>query len=366
MLALVRRLSMSVLVVTVCSCSLFGPVHHKISTLAGTGAWTSSGDGGPATKATIMNPNGIVVDAAGTVFFSDSNAHRIRKIDTKGVVTALAGSTQGYGGDGGAASAARFDYPQGLAMNAQGDLYVSDSNNCRIRCIAKATQTVSTVAGGGQTYRFGGDGGQASVASLSYPTSIAFDSSGVLFVADSMNNRIRKIATDGVISTVAGNGTAGAGGDGGAATAAELNGPWGVAVDSSGAVYVADTANNKVRKIDLAGNIHTVAGTGAAGSSGDGGAATAALLNQPKGVLVDGDGNLYIADWGNSCVREVSPAGTITTVAGKCGTSGWNTGDGQSATEAKLMNPIALALDSAGNLIVADEKGCVIRVVAKE
>ena len=219
---------------------------------------------------------------------------------------------------------------------------------------------ISTVAGDGIA-TFSGDGGPATSARLRNPFGVELDSSGNLFIADLGNNRIRKVDTSGNISTVAGNGSQGFSGDGGPATSTKLNNPRVVVVDSSGNLFIADTNNNRIRKVDTSGNISTVAGNGSFGLSGDGGPATSTTLSNPRGVAVDSSGNLFIADTFNQRIRKVDTSGNISTVAGN-GTFGFS-GDGGPATSAKLFAPMGVAVDSSGNLFIADNRNHRIRKV---
>ena len=327
---------------------------ENISTVAGTGTSGFSGDGGAATAAQLSRPRGVAVDGSGNLYIADASNHRIRKVDTSGNISTVAGTgTSGFGGDGGAATEATLNYPRGVALDGAGNLYIADRNNHRIRKV-DTSGNISTVAGTG-TSGFGGDGGAATAAQLSRPRGVAVDGSGNLYIADDFNYRIRKVDTSGNISTVAGTGTFGFGGDGGAATAATLNAPGGVAVDGSGNLYIADTFNDRIRKVDATtGNISTIAGTGK--FSGDGGAATAATFNSPGGVAVDGSGNLYIADIYNQRIRKVDAStGIISTIAGS-GSTGIGSsfgGDGGAATAARINYPYRVALDGAGNLYIA-------------
>ena len=294
------------------------------------------------------------MDGAGNLYIADTSNNRIRKVDTAGVITTVAGSgTYGFSGDGGAATSARLSFPYGVTPDGAGNLYIADTWNHRIRKV-DTSGNISTVAGSG-TAGFGGDGGSATAtaARLNLPGSVVLDALGNLYIADRLNNRIRKVDTAGVITTVAGSSTTGAfGGDGGAATAARLNAPAGVALDRSGNLYIADRDNRRIRKVDTAGVISTVAGTGTSGFSGDGGAATAARLSSPSGVVVDWAGNLYIADQDSHRIRKVDTAGGISTVAGT-GTSGFS-GDGGAAVAARLNAPYGVAVDGSGNLYIAD------------
>ena len=322
-----------------------------ISTVAGNGTAGFSGDGGAATSAEINFARHVAIDIGGNLYIADTYNNRVRKVTPGGVITTVAGNgTLGYSGDGGAATSAELALPWGLAIDAIGDLYIADYGNMRVRMVTPGG-IISTVAGNG-TGGFSGDGGPATSAELLYPNGVAVDSSGNLYIADYQNQRIRKVTAAGIISTIAGDGTAGYSGDGGAATSAELNFPTRVAVDSSGNVYIADLLNNRVREVTPGGIISTVAGNGTAGYSGDGGPATSAEVNYTFDVAVDSNANLYIADDGNLRIRKVTPAGIISTVAGD-GTQGYS-GDGGPATSAELNSPNGVAPDSSGNLYIAD------------
>ena len=328
-----------------------------ISTVAGDGTRGFGGDGGPAMAAQLRSPWGVALDGAGNLYIADSSNHRIRKVDTVGVITTVAGDgTRGFGGDGGPATAAQLYVPSGVAVDGAGNLYIADRGNRRIRKVDSAG-VISTVAGDG-TRGYGGDGGPATAAQLNAPAGVAPDGAGNLYIADRDNHRIRKVDPAGVISTVAGDGTLGYGGDGSPATAAQLASPRGVALDEAGNLYIADTFNYRIRKVDAAGVITTVAGDGTLGFGGDGSPATAAQLNQPIGVAPDGAGNLYIADWGNNRIRKVDSAGVISTVAG-----GGPVGDGGAAVAAQLDSPRGVAPDGAGNLYIADSGNHRIRKV---
>ena len=322
-----------------------------ITTLAGTGSQGFSGDNGPATAATLNFPYSVAVDVAGAAYIADSVNQRIRKV-AGGIIYPVAGNgTRGLAGDGGPASSASFYQPQGVAVDAYGNVFVGDTFNNRVRRVAPGG-TVSTVAGNG-FYKFSGDGGAAIGASLNGPQGLAADSAGRFYLADLRNHRMRRVNAAGVIATVAGNGTQGYAGDNGPATAAALNSPAAVALDAIGNIYVADTGNNRVRKIDANGWITTLAGAGVAGYSGDSGPANIATLNRPGGVAADTAGNVYISDTGNHAIRRVSPAGVISTLAGN-GVPG-SSGDNGPAAVALLNSPGGLAVDSAGNLYVADK-----------
>jgi len=347
-----------------------------ITTVAGNGSFGFSGDGGTATAAALNDPNGVALDSAGNLYIADLLNNRIRKVTAEsGIITTVAGNGSfGFSGDGGTATAAGLSYPVNVALDSTGNLYIADSTNHRIRKIASGSEIITTVAGNG-SLGFSGDGGVATAAKLSFPQRVALDSAGNLYIVVT-NNRIRKVAAgNGIITTVAGNdfdqfGNGRFGGDGGAATAAALFGPEGLALDSEGNLYIADTFNHRIRKVAVGnGIITTVAGTGftnpdgSGGFSGDGGPATAARLNFPSSVALDLAGDLYIADGYNQRIRKVTAGnGIITTVAG----SGFNfyNGDGGAATTADLNSPSGVALDLAGNLYIADQLNNRIRKVS--
>lgn len=313
-------------------------VDHRMSTIAGTGEAGFSGDGFPALVAKISNTDSLAVDGGGVVYFADSSNGRIRRITGDGIIRTL----PGINGDGGPAATATLAGPTGLAFGQDGSLYVAEQDGERVRRIDPSGR-ITTVAGNG-VMGFGGDGGSAVAAELDHPTAIALDGSGNLFIADSKNNRVRRVDRGGRITTVAGTGTAGFGGDGGPATAAMLNEPAGLAIDREGAVLVADSKNSCVRRIDADGVIKTIAGhktdDDRGGFAGDGGQATAALLGWPQGIAVDGSGSIYIADPLNGRVRRVDRRGVITTAAGGDITA--------------LAFPMAVAADVQGYIYIAD------------
>lgn len=277
-----------------------------ISTFAGNGIFGYYGDGGPANQSEVAYPCGIAVDQNGDVFIADTANNVIREVTPGGnIVTAYGSNVRGYSGDGGAANLADLYSPTGLAMDQFGTLYISDSGNHVIRTVSNGV--INTYAGQVEP-GYSGDGGPAYAAQFFYPKGLAIDATGNLYIADYGNSAIRKIAPNGgTITTVAGNGTAGYFGDGGAATAAQLNYPYDVAVDSSGNLYIADLVNQRVREV-TGGFIYTIAGNGAKGYSGDGGPATSAQLANPGAVLTGANGAVYIGDWNNNVIRLLTPA----------------------------------------------------------
>jgi len=329
-------------------------------TFAGTGTLGYTGDGGLAQLAELDSPYGVSVDASGNVYISDTQNFVVRKVDTSGKITTIAGSGgQGYNGDGIPATSAWLSNPTRAVVDTKGDLYIADVFNNRIRKV-DTTGTISTIAGTGQQ-GYNGDGIPAATAQLSSPSAVALDGAGNVYIADTWNNRIRKIDSSGTITTIAGTGFAGVLGDGGPAVSAQVNEPEGLAVDGQGNVYIADYGNSKIREIDAAGNINTIAGTGSIGYGGDGGPATAAVLNLPTGVAVDRAGNVYIADYQNCRIRKVDTSGTITTIAGT-GVSGFS-GDGGAATAAQISFPEDVAVDASGHVYIADYNNMRIREI---
>jgi sugar lactone lactonase YvrE len=325
-----------------------------ISTIAGNGTPGYSGDGGLATNAQINRPVGLGFDAAGNLYIADGGNNRIRKVTQAGIISTLAGNgTPGFSGDGGLAVSAQLSLPGGLAFDAVGNLYIADQNNNRVRNVAP-DGVISTVAGNGigRYSMYSGDGGPATRARLSdSPGGLAFDAARNFYIADTTNHCVRMVTTAGIISTVAGSGISGFSGDGGSATGAQLSYPSYLAFDASGNLYIADSLNSRIRKMTPAGIISTIAGDGTQGFSGDGGPAAIAQLSNPRGLAFDAAGNLYFADSGNDRVRKITPAGIVSTVAGG-GTA--NPGDGGQATNALLSGPEGLTIDAGGNLYFAD------------
>ena len=325
-----------------------------VTTLAGTYGQEGSADGTGAT-ARFYNPDGVAVDGAGNVYVADRNNATIRKVTPAGVVTTLAGSAGQNGSADGTGAAASFSYPSGVAVDGAGNVYVADSDNNTIRKVT-AAEVVTTLAG--SVGLSGSADGTGAAARFSYPTGVAVDGAGNVYVADYYNDTIRKVTPAGVVTTLAG--TAGQYGsaDGTGATA-RFSYPTGVAVDGAGNVYVADSDNNTIRKVTPAGVVTTLAGSSGQQGSADGTGAAASFYN-PRGVAVDGSGNVYVADSDNNTIRKVTPAGVVTTLAGSSGQRGSADGAGAAAS---FYNPTGVAVDGAGNVYVADTDNYTIRRV---
>ncbi len=341
-------------------------VSGIINTVAGNMQDSYLGDNYAASAAGLQYPCDVATDASGNLYIADQTNNRIRKIDNLGIITTIAGNdTLGFTGDGGPATSAQIYSPIAVATDISGNIYFSDHHNQRIRKI-NSSGSISTIAGTG-TIGFSGDGGPATAAMIAYPYQITTDIHGSIYFADEGNNRIRKINSTGIISTIAGcSSTSGFGGDGGPATLAHLRFPTGVAVDRSGNVYIADMINNRVRKLDTFGIINTIAGTSSSGYSGDGIPATSAELYEPMSLKFDSAGNLYIVDYGNNMIRMVDTAGIINAVAGSYfgGSFGGYSGDGGPATAAKMHEPCGIAFDGCNSIYVADAYNNVIRKIS--
>jgi trimeric autotransporter adhesin len=315
-----------------------------LSPFAGNGWPGFGGDGGPAQEAQLFDPQGLAADADGNLYIADYGNNRVRKV-ANGVITTVAGNgLAGYSGDGGPAAVAALRAPEGLAVDSTGNLYIADRMNARIRRVSNGV--ISTVAGTGVA-GFSGDGGPASSAQLSAPAKVALDSAGNLYIADFGNTRIRRVS-DGIITTVAGNGTMGRTGDGGLAVNAQIDSQPGIAIGPGGALYIADGQNNRVRVV-AGGVITTIAGGNVDGFAGDGGPAAQALLNQPYDIATDAAGNIYLAETGNYRVRKIS-GGMISTIAG----GGAQPLSGP-ANAFELSYPSAVATAGNGDIYVADQ-----------
>lgn len=324
---------------------------QTIITVAGNGTYGNSGNGGPATAAQLAWPVDITSDNAGNIYIADQDNNVIRKVDAAGSISIFCGNgISGYSGDGGQALNAQLYHPGKMCFDAFGNLFFTDQNGDLIRKIDKngiisSFTTYNPIAG------YSGDNGPVSAARFSSIAGISFDPSGNMFIADYGNHVIRKVNTVGIISTVVGNGTSGAGGDGGPASAAQLNAPYGVAFDKSGNMYIPDNENHHIRKVSPSGIITTFCGTGAQGYSGDGGPAIQAKLKHPWSIAIDQADDLFIADAGNKVVRKVGQDGIISTFAGN--SIYGNSGDGGSPGAASLGIISALHVDQYNNLFIA-------------
>jgi sugar lactone lactonase YvrE len=323
---------------------------------------TFGGDGGPAVDAKLYYPAGqVAIDSTGRVYIADSYNHRIRRVNVDGTIETIAGnSSPAYAGDGGAAINSSLNVPHGIAIDASDQIYLTDTLNKRIRRI-NTDGSIVAIAGGtlssvSQSAPLQSD--------LNSPGSVAVGPDGRLYIADTENHRIQRVNTDGTLVIIAGTGDAGYGGDGGLAINAQLNGPYSVAVDALGLVYIADQTNSRIRRINLVGTIDTVAGTGADGYNGDGQAANSATLSYPYGVAVGPQGLLYIADYYNNRIRRINADGTIATVAGT-GARGY-AGDGGPAIDAVIHLPHSIAFDASGQLYIADSFNSLVRRVKSD
>ena len=321
-------------------------------------------EGSPAVEVPLCWPQAVAVDKVGNVYVAATRANRVYRVDPAGAIHLFAGGGPDMAvlGDGGPAIRGNLSNPFGLAIDAAGNVFISDGSYQRIRKVTPAG-IISTVAGSGNPGGYTGDGGPATDAKLDQPRGVAVDAAGNIYIAANNSHRVRKVTPDGIINTLAGSGPRGGGdgGDGGPALGARLFEPFGLAVDAAGNVYIGDQGNNRVRKVAPDGTITTVAGSGQQGFSGDGGPALQASLNNPQGVAVDAAGNLYIADHVNGRVRKVAPNGIITTVAGT-GLRG-STGDGGPAVSAQIGLPSGVAVDGSGNLYIVDNENGRVRKV---
>ena len=342
---------------------LLGLTLHSqtITTIAGIGTPGYSGDGGPASAAQFDHPDRAIFDNAGNMYVADEHNHVIRKISTFGIISTIAGTGTigGYSGDGGPATLARLRRPSDLAFDRIGNLYITEGSNGTIRKVNRAG-IITTFAGTGIS-GYSGDGGLATDAKLFNPFGLTFDNYGNLFFSDNSNFRVRKVNLAGIISTVAGTGIRGFSGDGGLATAAKIVAGGYLTFNPTGELIIADYYNHRIRKVNAAGIINTIIGNGTYANTGDGGPATAATLSDNFGVIFDSRRNMYISDrW--ALIRKVDEAGIITTIAG-CDTMGFE-GDGGPATAAKFgLEPLCSAIDAAGNIFIADPNNNRIRKI---
>jgi trimeric autotransporter adhesin len=334
------------------SCILYSSVQAQIITTIAGGGTSGLGDGGAATAAQLAHPIGIVVDAGRNLYIGDRDNNLIRKVTVSGVISIIAGTgTPGYSGDGGAATAAQIFHPYGVKVDNSGNIYFADAGNFCVRKINVAG-IITTIAGIAGSGGYNGDDIGATTAQLNGVGDIAIDNRGNIFIADGTNNRIRKVSSSGIITTCGGTGMNSNSGDGGLATAAGIYEPYSISLDAIGNLYIAEDHGHSIRKINTSGIITTVAGTGLPGYSGDNGPATAAQLDRPVGVIAGARDYIYIADSHNNRIRKIATDGIISTVAGT-GTAGYS-GDGFSPTTAELNTPAGVAVDSYSNLYIAD------------
>ncbi len=335
--------------ILLCCNNTFAQTSYTINTIAGIGTPGYFGDGGQANLAQFDNPYSTCVDTLGNVYIADAGNNRIRKISNSGIISTIAGiGTPGFSGDGGSATSAQLNGPYNICIDRYGNLYIIDGQ-VRIRKVTPSG-TISTIAGTGIS-GFSGDGGLATTAEFNGANGIAVDTSGNIYVTDYNNNRIRKINPAGIITTIAGNGTSGYTGDGGSATSAEISWVAGIAVDLSGNVFITDNLNNVVRKITTNGVISTIAGNGTLGFSGDNGPAIAAQLDSPYALSIDKFNNLFIGGQSNY-IRLVDTNGIIRTIAGN-GNTGFS-GDGGNSLNASLESSLGISVDKNGNVFFCD------------
>jgi len=344
-------------IVALMSTTSYGQI---ITTIAGNGVPAYTGNGGAATSASLDGPNGVAVDQTGNIYVSEYWNHTIRKITPSGIITTCAGNgSPGYSGDGGQATAAQLNYPVKIAVDRLGNIFIADRDNNRIREVS-TSGIITTIAGTGYP-GYNGDGITATTAQINSPCGVDVDTMGNIYIADFSNNRIRKVSS-GMIYTIAGTGTTGSFGDGGMATNAQLDNCFGVRINRSGNIFIADNSNNKIRVVSTTGIITTFAGNGTVGYSGDGYAATDAEFNDPAGIAFDTLGNVYIADQLNNVIRMVSTSGIITTILGT-GTPGYN-GDGLSATATEINGANEIDFDLSQHLLFTDNLNHRVRMLA--
>ncbi len=362
-----KKINFKCLAVLLLSSASYTSYSQNISVVAGTGADGScppcSGNGGPATAAQIWAPTGVAVDANGNIYIAEEFNACIQKVTaSSGIITVVAG--QGAGGltaNGIAATDAKLSQPSGVALDALGNIYIADQGTSLIREVTVSSGLINTIGGGGVS--IADEVLQPPQPQLSFPDGLTLDGSGNIYFSDQGTNLVREItASSGTINTIAGGGSLL--GDGGPATAAQLNAPFGVALDASNNLYISDQYNNRIRMVNTSGTINTFAGNGIAAYSGDGGQATAAEISLPWGVAVDSHGNVYIGDWANYAVRIVNSSGIISTFAGD-NMEDNNTffGNGGPAAAAELNEPAGIAFDASGNTYIADYSDEAVRMV---
>lgn len=323
----------------------------------------STPDGIPAEEASFVDPSSILVDSEGRLLIADRREHRIYAVAANGRIETYVGNGwPGFTGEGDFRTEARVSFPEGMALDMTGDLVFADAHNHRVRRVS-ADGTVHTIAGSGVS-GYSGDGGPATDASLNRPSDVCITGDGSVVIADVGNDAVRRVRPDGIIETVAGSGTPGFSGDGGPADEATLNKPWGVACTAHGEIFIADSRNHRIRKVNTAGLISTIAGTGDAGFSGDGGPASEASFDSPQEVVLEGGGGMYVVDEHNHAIRYVDAGGIIWTVVGT-GEKG-EAALGAPATGSKLNDPEDVWVLGPGRILVADGDNGRIRVIDEE
>ncbi len=353
-----KNIVFNVLAAVLISSSPFLVNGQVITTLAGSQLFGNGGDGGFAIDAELSDPGSLLVDSKGNIYIGDRGNNRIRKINQYGVISTIAGfGSAGMSGDGGPSEKAKVNYPCGMALDAAGDFYFSDTRNNRIRKI-DANGIISTVAGTGSS-GYNGDGILAVDATLSLPRGIAFDANNNLYIADYNNSRVRMVTPDGIIHTVVGNGKIPSSGifkENVPATDANLYTPTDVALLPDGSIVISDAGNHIIRKYNPSDStVSTFAGMrDHPGSAGDDGPATKAMMSRPISLAVDHKGNVYFADQDGNCVRKIDAEGKVSRVAGDGSNPGPTNGDGGLAVDAQLKRPAAIAVDTVGNLYIAD------------
>jgi sugar lactone lactonase YvrE len=335
-----------------------------MTTYVGTGSSGFSGDGGKATEARLNVPAGLAFDRSGNLYIADRNNHRIRKVDTRGTITTIAGTgTAGFSGDGGLATQAQLNLPSGVALDGKGNIFISDRSNNRIRVIDSKGKILTYAGSGNDGFR--GDNGPALKASIDRPFGIALDRKGNLYIADRRNNRVRKVNTQGIITTVAGDGGYFMMGDNGPAYRASIAGPTGVVVDDQGTLYIADRENNRIRAVDSEGMISTVVGTGQQDYNGDSEVGRDTNLHLPFGVALTPDGKLLVVDRSHYRIRSIDlKRGSVKTIAGNG--KKMFAGDGGPATGASLSFPHGIAVDKKDNVLISDKGNYRIRKISPD
>ncbi len=347
------------------------PAPGRICTIAGTGEAGLGDELLDPRQTDLYLPQDFTFGADKRGYVIDWNNHRIRRMNADGTLESVVGTGELGDAQDGEGAYSNLNHPTHMSVAPNGKFIIAAWHNSKLMEFDPDTLELKTICGNGMR-SFGGDGGPAAMALLDLPTSTAFDAAGNMFITDQANQRIRVVGTDGIINTHVGTGMAGFSGDGGLATEAQIKLPGGqsappagrIAIDKDGNLLIADSANNRIRKVDTMGMISTIAGTGEPTYGGDGGPAVDAQLSRPSDVEVDRDGNLYIADTDNSCVRKIDSAGKISTIAGKCGQPGYD-GDGSDASDSLLDRPYGVALDDKGNIYIADTHNHRIRVIYK-